>query len=201
MCPAFAGQSLESRLAAQRSVIRTQEPMHEISVIVARRDDAKAICETLGWAQALQGSGGWWIVPISRQFVANAVGGKLFGCGCDAMDVAIGSHDGGKAGVARHPSRHDTVLVLHPGNAHWHHAQIRAAAGNLMAALVKRNDACLPSTPQYWRVTPTECVPFLGQPVSSRIHQPPELKFITGTTHCATRRRSSWSLHWALATK
>ncbi len=77
MCPAFAGQSLESRLAAQRSVIRTQEPMHEISVIVARRDDAKAICETLGWAQALQGSGGWWIVPISRQFVANAVGGKL----------------------------------------------------------------------------------------------------------------------------
>lgn len=27
------------------------------------------------------------------------------------------------------------------------------------------------------------------------------LKFIWGTTHCATRRSSSWSLHWALATK
>ena len=34
-----------------------------------------------------------------------------------------------------------------------------------------------------WRVTPTECVPFLGKPVSSMIHQPPRLKSMCGTTH------------------
>ena len=50
---------------------------HELSVIVARRDDAKAICDALGCAPGLQGSGEWWIVPISAQFVSNAVGGKL----------------------------------------------------------------------------------------------------------------------------
>ncbi|SFB65475.1 hypothetical protein SAMN04244571_04832 [Azotobacter beijerinckii] len=27
--------------------------------------------------------------------------------------------------------------------------------------------SCLPSTPQYWRATPTECRPFFGKPVSS----------------------------------
>src|SRR5215469_3657711 len=30
--------------------------------------------------------------------------------------------------------------------------------------------SCLPSCPQYWRATPTECRPFLGMPVSSTIH-------------------------------
>src|SRR5215218_6981176 len=29
--------------------------------------------------------------------------------------------------------------------------------------------SCLPSWPQYWRATPTECRPFLGTPVSSMI--------------------------------
>src|SRR3954449_1644861 len=29
--------------------------------------------------------------------------------------------------------------------------------------------SCLPSWPQYWRATPTECRPFLGKPVSSMI--------------------------------
>ncbi len=30
--------------------------------------------------------------------------------------------------------------------------------------------SCLPSTPQYWRATPTECCPFFGKAVSSTIH-------------------------------
>ena len=33
--------------------------------------------------------------------------------------------------------------------------------------------SCLPNIPQYCRATPTECLPFFGNPVSSMIHQPP----------------------------
>src|SRR6266478_2431638 len=29
--------------------------------------------------------------------------------------------------------------------------------------------SCLPNCPQYWCATPTECLPFLGKPVSSTI--------------------------------
>lgn len=41
-----------------------------------------------------------------------------------------------------------------------------------------------------FRATPTEYWPFLGNPVSSMIHQPPAVKSIYGTTYCATRRSS-----------
>src|ERR1035438_533530 len=33
-----------------------------------------------------------------------------------------------------------------------------------------RQFSCLPSCPQYWCATPTECFPFFGKPVSSTIH-------------------------------
>ena len=61
--------------------------------------------------------------------------------------------------------------------------------------------SCLPNTPQYWRATPTECLPFFGKLVSSMIQNAPADKSILGTTHWLTRRSISASDHCALATK
>ena len=61
--------------------------------------------------------------------------------------------------------------------------------------------SCLPSIPQYWRATPTECRPCLGNPVSSMIHQPPSLKSISGTTHWHIPSSMRSSDQFASATK
>src|SRR3954471_7414903 len=47
--------------------------------------------------------------------------------------------------------------------------------------------SCLPSWPQYWRATPTECRPFLGKPVSSMIQASMgPVRSIAGSTRSRT---------------
>ena len=48
--------------------------------------------------------------------------------------------------------------------------------------------SCLPSWPEYWRVTPTECRPFLGKPVS------PMIQASTGPLRSSAGRASSRTL-------
>ena len=61
----------------------------------------------------------------------------------------------------------------------------------------------LPSCPQYWRATPTECVPCLGIPVSSAIQNtgPPSGSFIRGNTQLFTRACTASSCQGDWATK
>src|SRR3954453_17024575 len=62
--------------------------------------------------------------------------------------------------------------------------------------------SCLPNWPQYWRATPTEWVPFLGKPVSSRIQAvigPCRVR--AGSTCSHTAVSTAVSSHGALATK
>jgi hypothetical protein len=84
----------------------------------------------------------------------------------------------------------------------------RYATGRLAARLATDSDtatwqlSCLPSCPQYCRVTPTECRPFLGNPVSSMIHAsigPP--RSIDGSTRSRTLARTRSSDHGAFDTK
>ena len=62
--------------------------------------------------------------------------------------------------------------------------------------------SCLPSWPQYWRATPTECRPFLGKPVSSTIQASiGPVAWILGSSSARTAANSASSDHSALATK
>src|ERR1700733_8293381 len=62
--------------------------------------------------------------------------------------------------------------------------------------------SCLPSWPQYCRATPTECLPFLGKPVSSMIDASigPSAS-ILGSTVWRILVRTASSDQGALATK
>ena len=86
--------------------------------------------------------------------------------------------------------------------------RVRHAGGNAGKASLRPQEWLLIEWPveqaepvKYILSTLPECTPFLGKPVSSMIHQPPRLKSMCGTTHWQTRRRTSTSDHWALATK
>jgi hypothetical protein len=62
--------------------------------------------------------------------------------------------------------------------------------------------ACLPSWPQYWWCTPTECLPCLGNDVSSMIHASiGPLLSIAGSTISRTLASTSASDQVALPTK
>ena len=65
-----------------------------------------------------------------------------------------------------------------------------------------RELSCLPSCPQYCRATPTECLPFLGKPVSSRINaRIRPRRSMTGRTCVRTAVSTASSDQSALATK
>src|SRR5258705_62471 len=62
--------------------------------------------------------------------------------------------------------------------------------------------SCLPSSPQYWRATPTECLPFFGMPVSSMIQaRMGACLSIFGSTNARTALSNAASCQGALATK
>ena len=58
--------------------------------------------------------------------------------------------------------------------------------------------ALLPSVPEYWRCTPTECVPSLGKPVSSTTHAVGPSAVVSTW---ASRRRTGRQSHGLVATK
>jgi hypothetical protein len=58
--------------------------------------------------------------------------------------------------------------------------------------------ARLPSVPQYWRPTPTECVPSLGKPVSSTTHATGSSALVSRS---ASRRRTGRQSQGLAATK
>src|SRR5215210_3059072 len=62
--------------------------------------------------------------------------------------------------------------------------------------------SCLPSWPQYWRATPTECRPFLGKPVSSMIQASMgPVRSMTGRTKSRTLVSTAASDQGAWPTK
>ena len=62
--------------------------------------------------------------------------------------------------------------------------------------------SCLPSWPQYCRATPTECLPFLGKPVSSMIQAwIGPCRSIVGSTRARTTPSTAASDQSALATR
>src|SRR3984885_9012125 len=95
----------------------------------------------------------------------------------------------------------------------WSWAQVsgkykRYAMGRLACSVAidrltaTRQFSCFPNCPQYWCVTPTECVPFLGKPVSSTIQAiTGPLRFMAGRTEWHTCSSKASSLHGASATK
>jgi len=53
-----------------------------------------------------------------------------------------------------------------------------------------------PAEPVYWRCTPTEWLPCLRKPVSSRIQASMDSRLVkAATAYCAAARRTSRSLH------
>ena len=80
---------------------------------------------------------------------------------------------------------------------HDRHAEHGSEDGRITMSLFEVKCVCPEGgMPQYCRATPTECRPCLGKPVSSTIHQPPSLKSIAGTTHCAnTNQRAACAIH------
>ena len=65
-----------------------------------------------------------------------------------------------------------------------------------------RQLSCLPTCPQYCRVTPTECLPFFGKPVSSTTHATTgPCRSIEGSTVSSARSNNVSSSQGASATR
>jgi hypothetical protein len=80
----------------------------------------------------------------------------------------------------------------------------RHDSGQLAASVTALTDtpswqlAVLPSVPQYWRCTPTECSPSLGKPVSSAAQA---VGCSAATSRSASRRRTGRQSQGLAATK
>ena len=108
----------------------------------------------------------------------------LGGLGPDARRCAL-------AGRLRHKLS-GTLAISAAPSAQNCGRQRRQAIGRLAASFT--NDrltatwqlSCFPSWPKYWRATPTECVHFLGMPMSSMIQaRIAPCRSISGSTSCA----------------
>ncbi|MGY4230260.1 hypothetical protein ACVMIH_007621 [Bradyrhizobium sp. USDA 4503] len=73
---------------------------------------------------------------------------------------------------ARTAAQHQSLLHF-VGNARWSDEEVLAKVREMVLPAIEKDTwqlACLPSCPQYWWCTPTECLPCFGNEVSSMIH-------------------------------